>query len=125
MKNFIKSLLITILFSSIMLLSHAQQRQMRAPGLQDSLLLKDYKPGSIFVIPETVVLKARYPAIVMHMHAPRGGNLDSIALAQLKNMDEAGVKKTILFCGTGKTFDKLLQSMENFRTVLNSGVDLT
>ena len=79
MNPLIKSLLTSILFFSIMLVSNAQQRQMRAPGLQDSLLLRDYKPESIFVIPETVVLKARYPAIDMHMHAPRGGNLNSIA----------------------------------------------
>ena len=127
MKDFIKSLLITILFSSIMLLSHAQQRQMRAPGLQDSLLLKDYKPESIFVIPETVVLKARYPAIDMHMHAPRAGNLDSIALAQIKNMDETGVQKTILFCGTGKTFDKFAAVYGKFpdRFELWCGFDLT
>ena len=97
---------------------------MKASGLQDSLLLKDYKPESIFIIPETVVLKARYPAIDMHMHAPRRGNLDSIALVQIKNMDETGVQKTILFCGTGKTFDKFAQFMENIRIVLNSGVDL-
>ncbi len=82
-----------------MLSSFAQQRQIREPGLQDSLLLKDYKPQSIFKIPVTRVLKAKYPAIDMHMHAPRSGNLDSIALAQIKNMDEANVQKTILFCG--------------------------
>ncbi len=84
----------------------AQQRQMRSSGLQDSLLLKDYKPRSIFKIPVTVVLKAKFSAIDMHMHAPRGENLDSIALVQIRNMDEAGVEKTILFCGTGKTFDR-------------------
>ena len=87
-------------------MSNAQQRQMRASGLQDSLLLKDYKPESIFNIPETVVLKAKYDAIDMHMHAPRSGNLDSIVMVQIKNMDETGVQKTILFCGTGETFDK-------------------
>jgi predicted TIM-barrel fold metal-dependent hydrolase len=127
MNPFIKSLLISILFSSIMLLSHAQQRQMRAPGLQDSLLLRDYKPESIFVIPETVVLKARYPAIDMHMHAPREGNLDSIVLAQIKNMDESGVQKTILFCGTGKTFDKFASVYGKFpdRFELWCGFDLT
>jgi predicted TIM-barrel fold metal-dependent hydrolase len=106
MKNIFKTLLLSMQLGLIIFQSQAQQRQMKAPGLQDSLLLKDYKPQSIFVIPKTVVPKARYPAIDMHMHAPRGGNLDSIALIQIKNMDETGVQKTILFCGTGKLFDR-------------------
>ena len=116
-----------MLLASIMLLSHAQQRQMRVSGLQDSLLLKDYKPQSIFIIPETVVLKAKYPAIDMHMHAPRGGNLDSIALAQIKNMDETGVQKTILFCGTGKPFDHFTAVYGKYpdRFELWCGFDLT
>jgi uncharacterized protein len=106
MKNFLYSTILSMLFASTALLTNGQQRQIRAPGLQDSLLLKDYKPQSIFATPTTVVLRAKYPAIDMHMHAPRGGNIDSIALVQIRNMDEAGVQKTILFCGTGKTFDK-------------------
>ena len=103
-----KTLLFSILCASLMLVSNAQQRQMRAAGLQDSLLLKDYKPQSIFNIPKTIVLKAKYPAIDMHMHAPRGGgNLDSIALVMIKNMNLTNVQKTILFCGTGKAFDQM------------------
>jgi uncharacterized protein len=127
MKNLFKSLTISVPFASIMLLSNAQQRQMRTSGLQDSLLLKDYKPRSIFVIPTTVVLKARYPAIDMHMHAPRGGNLDSIVLVQIKNMDETGVQKTILFCGTGKSFDKYAAVYGKYpdRFELWCGFDLT
>jgi predicted TIM-barrel fold metal-dependent hydrolase len=127
MKNYIKPLLLSVLSGSIMLFSHAQQRQIRAPGLQDSLLLKDYRPQSIFVIPQTVVLKARYPAIDMHMHAPRRGNLDSIALVQIKNMDEAGVQKTILFCGTGKAFDQFAAIYGKYadRFELWCGIDFT
>jgi predicted TIM-barrel fold metal-dependent hydrolase len=122
-----KTLLFSILCFSIMLLSHAQQRQMRAPGLQDSLLLKDYRPKSIFNIPKTQVLKAKYPAIDMHMHAPRGGNLDSIAHVILKNMDEVGVQKTILFCGTGKAFDQVAAVFGKYpdRFELWCGFDLT
>jgi predicted TIM-barrel fold metal-dependent hydrolase len=89
-----------------MMYAGAQQRQMKAPGLQDSLLLKDYHPVSIFNVPKTEVLKAKYPAIDMHMHAPRGGNQETIVKELLSNMDAAGVQKTILFCGTGKQFDQ-------------------
>ena len=122
-----KILLFTLSLSLMMLLSNAQQRQMRAPGLQDSLLHKDYRPRSIFKIPETRVLKAKYPAIDMHMHAPRGGNLDSIALALIKNMDEAGIQKTILFCGTGKAFDQMAAIFGKYpeRIELWCGFDLT
>ncbi len=127
MINFQRTLLLAFSLVSLLLTSHAQQRQMKDTGLQDSLLLKDYKPQSIFVIPETLVLKAKYSAIDMHMHAPRSGNLDSIVLIQIKNMDEAGVEKTILFCGTGKTFDQYAAVYGKYpdRFELWCGFDLT
>lgn len=127
MRTFLKPLLLPILLVSFILPSHSQQRQMKASGLQDSLLLKDYKPQSIFVIPRTVVLKAMYPAIDMHMHAPRRGNPDSVALAQIRNMDETGVQKTILFCGTGKAFDQFAAVYSKYpdRFELWCGLDLT
>jgi uncharacterized protein len=127
MKNFLRKLLLSVSLAPLLLISHAQQRQMKAPGLQDSLLLKDYKPQSIFVIPGTVVLKAKYSAIDMHMHAPRSGNLDSIVIIQIKNMDEAGVQKTILFCGTGKTFDHYAAVYGKYpdRFELWCGIDFT
>ena len=34
----------------------------------DQVLLKDYRPKSIFRIPETHVEKARFPVIDMHSH---------------------------------------------------------
>jgi predicted TIM-barrel fold metal-dependent hydrolase len=127
MKNFVKTFLISLLFTTVVLSLQAQQRQMRAPGLHDSLLLKDYKPKSIFKIPLTQVNKAKYPAIDMHMHAPRGRNLDSIALVQIKNMNETGVQKTVLFCGTGKTFDQVAAVYGKYpdRFELWCGLDIT
>ncbi len=108
MKNqFLKTLLFALLCSVIGFSLQAQQRQMRAPGLQDELLLKDYRPQSIFKTPKTEVLKARYSAIDMHMHAPRrADDLEGAARELLANMDACGVEKTILFCGTGETFDR-------------------
>jgi uncharacterized protein len=104
-KLLLKCLLITLVCSAVVLISQAQQRASKEPGLQDTLLLKDYRPQSIFNTPKTNVLKAKYPAIDMHMHAPRGGDLKTAAAELLKNMDECGVQKTILFCTTGKAFD--------------------
>lgn len=117
-------LLVTFCFATLLL--SAQQRQIREPGLQDSLLLKDYKPQSIFRIPQNLPMKAKYPAIDMHMHAPRGGNLDSTAKAIMASMDATGVQKTILFCGTGKTFDQYAEVFGKYpgRFELWCGFDL-
>jgi uncharacterized protein len=124
-----KTLLFSLFLSSIMLLSHAQQRHMAATGLQDSLLHKDYRPQSIFKIPQTLILKAKYPAFDMHAHLPGGGNLDSIAIALLKNMDEAGIQKTILLChgNTGSAIDKILAVFGKYpgRFEIWSGLDLS
>ena len=127
MNKYAKALLFSLLCVPIFTISYSQQRQIREPGLQDSLLLKDYRPQSIFNVPLTKVLKAKYPAIDMHMHAPRGSNADSIALVQIKNMNEAGVQKTILFCGTGKTFDQLAAVYGKYpdRFELWCGLDLS
>lgn len=121
-----KIFLVSVLLFGAIGLS-AQQRQIREPGLQDSLLLKDYRPRSIFNIPSSSPQQAKYPAIDMHMHAPRGGNLDSIATALLKNMDEAGVQKTILFSGTGQSFDQMVRAFGKYkdRIELWCGIDYT
>lgn len=116
-----------IIFSIVSLTLQAQQRPFEVPGLQDTLLLKDYKPKSIFKIPETLVLKAKYPAIDMHMHAPKGENIESIALELIKHMDEVGVEKTILFCGTGETFNRYMAVFGKYpdRFDLWCGLDFT
>jgi uncharacterized protein len=120
-------LLLTTFCLSTILMS-GQQRVMKAPGLHDSLLLKDYKPQSIFNVPVNIPLKAKFTAIDMHMHAPRaGGNLDSTAKEILTNMDATGVQKTILFCGTGNTFDQYAAAFGKYpeRFELWCGFDLT
>ena len=109
-----KKILVTLIVATSIMMLHAQQRPFKAPGLQDSLLLKDYRPKSIFKVKETLVLKAKYPAIDMHMHAPRGENLEQLAKEVLKNMDETGVEKTILFCGTGETFDQYVATFGKY-----------
>jgi predicted TIM-barrel fold metal-dependent hydrolase len=102
------SVLVLLSCCVVGLVLDAQQRQMKEPGLQDTLLLRDYKPQSIFNVPKTNVLKAKYPAIDMHMHAPRANaDLNTVAAEILKNMDETNIQKTILFSGTGKAFDAL------------------
>jgi len=72
----------------------------------NSLKLKDYRPKSIYKIPLTKVAKAKYPAIDIHSHPYARTEAD---LTQwLKNMDEAGIEKTIILTmATGQKFDSL------------------
>lgn len=70
----------------------------------DKLLLKDYRPRSIYKIPETRVEKARYPVIDVHSHDY--GPTDAQVERWVKTMDEVGLEKTIIMTGaTGQKFD--------------------
>jgi uncharacterized protein len=73
---------------------------------QEQLLLKNFRPVSVYVIPVTIPEKAKFPVIDMHSHA--------YALSQadlekwVKTMDDAGIIKTVILTGTtGAQFDSL------------------
>jgi predicted TIM-barrel fold metal-dependent hydrolase len=73
----------------------------------DEILLKDYKPKSIFRIPETRVEKARYAVIDVHSHdyAPTEANLQR----WVQTMDEVGLERTIILSGATKVrFDQIM-----------------
>jgi len=74
---------------------------------QTDIKLKDYRPVSIYNIPQTKVEKAKYPVIDMHSHAYPETEAE---LAQwVKNKDAAGIEKTIVLAGhTGAAFDSLM-----------------
>jgi predicted TIM-barrel fold metal-dependent hydrolase len=77
-----------------------------APGPMDSLLVKDYAPKSSVVARETMVAKARFPAIDVHAHS--NAKTAEEVKAWVKTMDEVGVETTIILTGaTGEQFDKL------------------
>jgi predicted TIM-barrel fold metal-dependent hydrolase len=79
----------------------------------DQLLLKDFRPHSIFKIPETRVEKARYPVIDMHSHnyAPADAEVERWVRA----MDIAGVEKTVILSGnTGAKFDAVLAKYRKY-----------
>lgn len=72
----------------------------------NTILLKDYRPKSIYKIPVTQIDKAKHPVIDMHSHpyAKTPQQIDE----WLKNMDECGIQKTmILTMTTGQEFDKI------------------
>jgi predicted TIM-barrel fold metal-dependent hydrolase len=87
------------------LLSLAVFGQAQTP---DALLLKDYRPQSIFKVPVTKVTKARYPVIDMHSHAY--AQSEEELAGWVKTMDKAGIDKTIILSySTGAAFDSIYQ----------------
>jgi uncharacterized protein len=73
----------------------------------DSLLLKNYRPVSIYNIPITKVDHARFPVIDMHSHDYARSDQDIRQWVQ--NMDKYGIEKTvILSTQTGPGFDSVM-----------------
>ena len=73
----------------------------------DNLLLKDFKPVSIYAIPVTIPSTAKFPVIDMHSHpyAQSRADLDG----WVKTMDQMGITKTIVHTmAVGSTFDSLV-----------------
>jgi hypothetical protein len=89
----------------------AQSGQAGQPGpsdaaqvLPDQLLLKDYRPKSIYKIPVSDIKKAKYPVLDVHHHARAKTPQDVEAMVKI--MDEANVETTIAFCGIGAALDQ-------------------
>ncbi len=92
----------------------------------DNLKLKDYRPKSIYNIPVTNILKAKYPAIDMHTHVY--GRTDEDIVRWIKAMDNCGIEKSIVFTGaTGTRFDDLVKLYSKYgdRFELWCGFDYT
>ncbi len=92
----------------------------------DDLKLKDYRPKSIYNIPVTNVVKAKYPAIDMHTHVY--GRTDEEIVRWIKAMDACGIEKSIVFTGaTGTRFDDLVKLYSKYgnRFELWCGFDYT
>ena len=65
-----------------------------AQDAPETLLLKDYTPRSIYVIPQSRIEKAKHPIIDMHSHAYADGPEE---IAQwVSNMDDVGIEKSII-----------------------------
>jgi predicted TIM-barrel fold metal-dependent hydrolase len=72
----------------------------------ERILLKDYRPKSLYKIPVTEIAKAKFPVIDMHSH-PYAKTPEEIA-QWVRTMDEVGVEKTtILTMTTGAEFDEI------------------
>jgi uncharacterized protein len=88
--------------------AQAQQPAPPAPDTSkvepDKLLLKDYRPKSIFKIPVSDIKKAKFPVWDAHCH-PRARTPEDVD-AVIKVMDAVGVEKTVLVSrSNGERFD--------------------
>jgi predicted TIM-barrel fold metal-dependent hydrolase len=71
-----------------------------------NILLRNYRPISIYNTGITEIEHARFPAIDMHSH-PYAGGSEEIA-AWVRNMDAAGIRKTIILTKRyGAAFDSV------------------
>ena len=79
----------------------------------DKILLKDYRPQSIYRIPKTEITKAKYPIIDVHCHGVRP--VDQMD-AWLKTMDTVGVEKAVIFTGasTGERFSEVIKPYSKY-----------
>ncbi|MBN1506443.1 MAG: amidohydrolase family protein [Sedimentisphaerales bacterium] len=76
------------------------------PASPETLLLKDFRPTSVYRIPQTVVEKARCLAIDMHAHV-YAKTPEQVA-EWIRLMDRAGVQKVIVMTqATGQRFDDI------------------
>ena len=79
-------------------------RQAAAQTSPEELLLKDYKPKSIFKIPETRIEKARFPVIDVHTHVYATN--EAAVDRWVQTMDAVGLELSIILAGsTGSRFD--------------------
>lgn len=73
----------------------------------NNILLKNFRPESIYNIPVTIPEHAKFPVIDMHSHpyANSAAEIDN----WVKTMDEMGIKKTIILTyATGPQFDSIV-----------------
>ena len=102
------------------------QKKVIPPDSPERILLKDYRPKSLYKIPVTEVAKAKFPIIDMHSH-PYAKTPEQIA-EWVRNMDEVGVEKTIILTmATGAEFDAINRNYSKYpdRYELWCGLDFS
>jgi hypothetical protein len=89
----------------------------------DTLRLKDYRPVSIYKVPQTKIKKAKYPAIDFHSHDyPK---TDAEVDQWVKTMDSAGIAKSIILSyATGARFDSVVDNTAAIKTASRFGAVL-
>src|ERR1700740_2175014 len=127
-RSFLKSANLAGLAIALPSSAFPQEKKAAAHTLSNpnTILLKDYRPQSIYKIPVTRVEKAKFPIIDMHSHPyPK---TEAEVTTWLKNMDEVNVEKTmILTMTTGKEFDGIYEKYSKYpdRFEVWCGLDFT
>lgn len=79
----------------------------------EQLLLKDFKPKSIYRIPVTQVTKARFPVIDMHTHDY--AKTDDQIAEWVRTMDQLGIRKSIILSDAhGPAFDAIVARYKKY-----------
>jgi predicted TIM-barrel fold metal-dependent hydrolase len=79
----------------------------------EEIKLKDFKPISVFKVPETKIKKAKYAAYDMHSHDY--AKTEEQVTTWVKTMDQAGIEKTIILSGaTGSRFDSIYSKYSKY-----------
>ncbi len=99
-----------MLLRTLLLAAMAQAAPIRDPHpavlAAGSVTIKDWKPDSSLVVPQTSIAKARFPAIEVHAHAfaRTAAEVDE----WVRTMDAVGVETTVILTGAvGVAFDRL------------------
>src|SRR5258708_29200506 len=86
----------------------AQGQQANAEDVPPKLLLKEYRPRSIYRTPKTDIKRATYPIIDVHCHGARPiDQLDEM----VRMMDVVGVVKAVIITGanSGDRFSDVIR----------------
>ena len=92
----------------------------------DKLLLKDYRPQSIYRVPKSEIKRAKFPIFDVHCHGARPSDqVDEM----VRIMDAVGVEKTVIFTGAS-TADRFAETAKPYskypsRFDLWCGFDMT
>jgi predicted TIM-barrel fold metal-dependent hydrolase len=80
----------------------------------DKILLKDYRPVSIFRVPVSHIEKAAYPIIDAHTHDY--AKTDAEVREWIKAMDECGIRKSIVLTeASGARFDSIYRLYSKYK----------
>lgn len=110
---------ISLIISGLFILSFNSQAQNA-----NKLMLKDYRPVSIFRIPATYVEKAAFPAIDIHSHDY--ARTPKQVEQEVKNMDACGIARVIIMTQShGSEFDSIFKIYSRYpdRFIVFCGLD--
>lgn len=126
-------LIFAILSSSLLIPTSCQQAVQQEEPVQTTeeddiyqLTLNNYRPVSLYNIPKTEIVTARFPVIDLHTHdyAKTDAEIDQ----WINTMDEAGIAKSVIMSyATGTRFDSIYQRYSRYpdRFILFCGFDYT